>query len=66
MAWQVMPGQTRWDQGQREIVASLMAQVAPHLAQVAGPVLADRGLASVALIRLCQAYGWHSLLRLES
>ncbi len=66
IAWQVMPGQTNWDQGLWEIVATLLEQVAPHLVQIDCTLLADRGLACLTLIRLCQAHGWHYLLRVES
>ncbi len=66
LAWQVMPGQTSWDQGLWAVVATLMEQVTPHLPPVECTLLADRGLTCLALIRLCQAHSWHYLLRLES
>jgi hypothetical protein len=58
LAWQVMPGQTRWDQGLWQVVAALLEQVAPHLAQVECTLLADRGLPCLTVIRLSQAHGW--------
>lgn len=33
LAWQVMPGQTSWDQGLWAVVTTLMEQVTPHLPQ---------------------------------
>ena len=63
VAWCVMPNQEKWDQGQWEIVAALLDQVRPHLGEADCTLLADRGLAACALVKLCRERNWHYLLR---
>lgn len=65
LAWEVLPGQTAWPEGQWAIVARLFAQVRPHLEGVVTTLLADRGLVGHPLVALCQQQGWHYVLRLE-
>lgn len=65
LAWQVLPGATPWPEPQWDIVARLMAQVAPHLHGVACTLVADRGLSGHPLVNLCGQQRWHSVLRLE-
>ncbi len=65
LAWKVMPGQEHWDQGQWEIVAELFERVARGLGAADCTVIADRGLSCLKLIQLCQAHGWHYLLRIK-
>lgn len=65
LAWQVMPGQESWEQGQWESVARLFARVAQALGQDDCTLIADRGLSCLTLIHLCQAHGWHYLLRIK-
>ena len=64
LAWEVLPSQTAWEDGQWDVVARLFAQVRPHLAGVTTTLLADRGLAGHPLVALCQRQGWHWVLRL--
>jgi hypothetical protein len=61
----VTPGQQQWEQGQWEIVAQLFERVARALGEADCTLLADRGLSCLKLIQLCQAHGWHSLLRIK-
>jgi len=65
LAWKVMPGQQEWDQGLWEIVAELCERVAQALGEADCTLLADRGLSCLTLIQLCQAHGWHYLLRIK-
>jgi Transposase DDE domain len=65
LAWRVMPGQEQWEQGQWEIVAQLFERVARALGEADCTLLADRGLSCLKLIQLCQAHGWHYLLRIK-
>lgn len=44
---------------------ALLDRVRPHLGQADCTLIADRGLAGFALVELCQARGWHYLLRLS-
>jgi len=65
LAWKVMPGQEEWEQGQWEIVAALFERVARGLGQADCTLIADRGLSCLRLIQLCQAHGWHYVLRIK-
>jgi hypothetical protein len=64
LAWSVMPGQEKWEERLWPIVQELFDQVSAHLESNDCTVLADRGLASLALIHLCQQKRWHYLLRI--
>lgn len=66
VSWQVMPLQEPWDERQWTIVGTLLDRVIPHLGNATCTLLADRGLAGLPLVRLCQERGWHYLLRLSS
>jgi hypothetical protein len=63
VAWAVMPAQTKWDEGQWNIVGRLLDQVTVHLPETSCTLLADRGLTGMALVKLCMARGWHYVLR---
>jgi Transposase DDE domain len=63
VAWAVMPAQTKWDEGQWQIVGRLLDQVRVHLPDTSCTLLADRGLTGMALVKLCTTRGWHYLLR---
>jgi Transposase DDE domain len=65
LAWRVMPGQEQWEQSQWEIVAQLFERVKRYLGEADCTVIADRGLSCLKLIQLCQAQGWHYLLRIK-
>ncbi len=64
VAWAVMPAKTQWDEGQWEIVGRLLDQVCLHLPETSCTLIADRGLAGMNLVILCQKRGWHYLLRI--
>jgi len=63
VAWAVMPAQTKWDEGQWQIVGRLLDQVRVHLPETHCTLIADRGLAGMPLVKLCTTRGWHYLLR---
>lgn len=65
LAWKVMPGQQEWEVGQWEIVAQLFERVARLLGEADCTIIADRGLSCLKLIQLCQAHGWHYVLRIK-
>lgn len=65
LAWKVMPGQVAWGQGLWEIVQELFEQVGKYLESPDCTLIADRGLGYLTVIRLCQAQGWHYLLRIS-
>jgi len=65
LVWKVMPGQQEWDQGLWDIVAGFFERVAQFLGEADCTVIADRGLSCLTLIQLCQAHGWHYVLRIK-
>jgi hypothetical protein len=65
VAWKVMPGQEAWEQGQWDIVAQLFERVARCLGKADCTLIADRGLSCLKLVELCQAHGWHYVLRIK-
>ena len=65
LAWQVMPAQEKWPEGQWEVVKRLLDQVAPYLEQTDCTLLADRGLVGWPLVQLCRERHWHYLLRVR-
>ena len=64
VAWAVMPAKEKWQEEQWTIVGRLLDTVIPHLGQVECTLIADRGLASFALVELCRKRNWHYLLRI--
>ena len=50
VAWAVMPAQTKWDEGQWQIVGRLLDQVSVHLPGTSCTLLADRGLTGMSLV----------------
>src|SRR5260370_9922830 len=66
LAWEIMPQSEKWEQGQWQIVDRLFAQVASFLHADHVTVLADRGLTALPLIRLCERYQWHYILRMQN
>jgi Transposase DDE domain len=65
IGWCIMPQQEEWDEDQWEIVGRLFVQVARYLEASECTLLADRGLSCLTLIKLCQAQGWHYVLRIK-
>jgi hypothetical protein len=65
LAWEVMPQNEEWDEGQWQLVARLFAQVAQFLSAQEVILLADRGLSALPLIRLCERQHWHYVLRIK-
>jgi hypothetical protein len=66
LAWELMPQAEEWDEGQWQIVERLFAQVAQFLLAREVILLADRGLAALPLIRLCEQRHWHYVLRIQN
>jgi hypothetical protein len=65
LGWRVMPGQSAWEEGQYAILADFLQQVSPLMGQAQCRLLTDSGIAREQLIKLCEQYHWHYLLRLE-
>lgn len=49
VAWVVMPAQTKWEEGQWQIVGRLLEQVSVHLPDTSCTLRADRGLAGMPM-----------------
>jgi len=65
LGWRVMPGQSAWEEGQYALLADFLQQVSPLMGQAQCRLLTDSGIAREQLIKLCEQYHWHYLLRLE-
>lgn len=65
VGWQVMPLDEPWEERQWAIVGVLLDRVQAHLGSATCTLIADRGLAGMPLVRLCQARHWHYLLRVS-
>ncbi len=65
LGWRVMPGEQRWEEGQYDLIAQLVAAVSPHVGQAQCRLLADSGLSREKLVQVGEQCGWHSLLRIE-
>ena len=67
LAWEVLPQQAPWPQPQLHYLERVCRRVAGRLPPGCTVTLvADSGLTSPDLIRLCQALGWHYVLRLNA
>lgn len=65
VAWAVMPAKAKWEERQWSIVARLLDQIIPHLAEGDFTLIADRGLAGFPLVKICRDRNWHYLLRVS-
>jgi hypothetical protein len=61
-----MPQCEKWEEGQWQIVDRLFGQVAQFFHAPSVTLLADRGLTALPLIRLCERYHWHYVLRIQN
>lgn len=67
LAWEVLPQQAPWPQPQLRSIEQLCRRVQGWLPPGCTVTLvADRGLTSPDLIRLCESLGWHDVLRLSA
>ncbi len=65
LAWQVMPAQQKWPEGQWAVVKRLLDQVTVPLKNTDCTLMADRGLVGWPLVQLCRERHWHYLLRVR-
>jgi len=65
VAWCTMPAKTKWQEGQWSIVERLLDAIIPYLGKAECTLIADRGLVGAPLVKICQARGWHYLLRVR-
>lgn len=64
LAWKVMPGQQKWEQGFWECITELFERIAPHLGTTACTVIGESAFGCFAMVQLCQRYHWHYLFRI--
>lgn len=62
--WQVMPGQTKWDQGLWKIIERFFQRVHPYLEKTDCTIIGDSAFGCFAMVQLCQKYGFHYLFRI--
>lgn len=66
VAWHVVPAQTAWPHPTMRYLGRLCRRVQAVLpAQTTVTLVVDRGLACAEVIDLCQALGWHYIMRLS-
>jgi hypothetical protein len=63
VVWAIMPAKEKWEEKQWSIVERLLDQIIVHVGQADCTLIADRGLAGFALVKICQDRKWHYLLR---
>lgn len=64
LAWKVMPGQKKWDQGFWECILELFERVARHIGATDCTVIGDSAFGCFPMVQLCQRYHWHYLFRI--
>jgi Transposase DDE domain len=64
LAWKVMPGQKKWEQGLWDCIDQLFTRIAPHLAGTACTIIGDSAFGCFPMVKLCEKYGWHYLFRI--
>jgi Transposase DDE domain len=64
LAWKVMPGQEKWEQGLWSCVEELFQRLAPHLQKAECTIIGDSAFGCFAMVSLCVNYGWHYLFRI--
>jgi hypothetical protein len=63
LAWKVMPGQTKWEQGLWDCIEELFKRLAPHIGETDCTIIGDSAFGCFPMVSLCQKYGWHYLFR---
>ena len=53
LAWKVMPGQDKWDQGLWACLQALFERIAPHLKEMNGTIIADSAFGCFPMVQLC-------------
>jgi hypothetical protein len=64
LAWKVMPGQTKWEQGFWECISELFERIAPYIGTTDCTVIGDSAFGCFIMVQLCQRYHWHYLFRI--
>ena len=64
LAWKVMPGQEKWDQGLWDCIEELFQRLVPHLGEAECTIIGDSAFGCFPMVKLCQKYGWQYLFRI--
>ena len=64
IAWKVMPGQTKWDEGLWSSIEGLFKRLQPYLEKTDCAVIGDSAFGCFPMVQLCQKYGFHYLFRI--
>jgi hypothetical protein len=64
LAWKVMPGQEKWEEGFWRCVEDLFTRIAPHLGSAECTVIGDSAFGCFPMVKLCERFGWHYLFRI--
>lgn len=64
LAWKVMPGQEKWDQGLWECIEEVFERLAPYIGKTECTVIGDSAFGCFAMVKLCEKYQWHYLFRI--
>jgi hypothetical protein len=64
LAWKVMPGQEKWDQGLWDCIEALFERLVPHIGETECTIMGDSAFGCFPMVKLCQKYGWGYLFRI--
>src|SRR6202158_19193 len=64
LAWKVMPGQEKWDQGLWDCIDALFELLAPYIGKTECTIIGDSTFGCFPMVKLCQKYGWRYLFRI--
>jgi hypothetical protein len=64
LAWKVMPGQEKWEEGFWESIDALFARLAPHVGETDCTIIGDSAFGCFPMVKLCEKYGWHYVFRI--
>lgn len=64
LAWKVMPGQEKWDQGLWDCIEVLFDRLVPYIGETECTIMGDRAFGCFPMVKLCQKYGWGYLFRI--
>ena len=64
VAWKVMPGQKKWDQGLWDAIEQLFQRIEPYIKNTDYTLIGDSAFGCYPMVYLCKKYGWHYLFRI--
>ena len=64
LAWKVMPGHTKWEQGLWQCIDDLFRRLAPHIGTTDCTIIGDSAFGCFPMVSLCRKYQWQYLFRI--